>query len=429
MLPLLLNSSSCPSAPRRLPKASMLLLQPFCVKILDFRAKLVEESRYETDGGGAEPCPRRVFPEVQTVPVGSVLRNSPGRDPGPQAALHGVPPQAFLALSAFKGGRSCLYLSKMTTFPPSAPSLSPAPAVARPRSRSRCRKSPGTWESPEAVRRTRPSRGSCPVREAPAGRPLPAGSHSRRPLPAGPAPGPRCTPKRSQRASRRAVPSGGGSAGKRRGAIGAASGPPDLERAAAAASRRGSRLPLPPPLPLYGVERSAPQESRGESPHSARGGGEENTRGVAPAFPERRSCRPAAPGAAPPSWREGNPCSRPAPSRTAPRSLPSRCCPLPVPRGSNPPRAGAVRRGRGRGALEGRRQRLRDPRRLPLALRRRRRRRRGGGDADAAGQQRQQHHVGSGRRRGRPRRGQRPPGPGESLLQGVSAGAEGREGA
>lgn len=38
-----------------------------------------------------------------------------------------------------------------------------------------------------------------------------------------------------------------------------------------------------------------------------------------------------------------------------------------------------MRRGRGRGALEGRRQRLRDPRRLPLALRRRRRRRRGGG--------------------------------------------------
>lgn len=279
MLPLLLNSSSCPSAPRRLPKASMLLLQPFCVKILDFRAKLVEESRYETDGGGAEPCPRRVFPEVQTVPVGSVLRNSPGRDPGPQAALHGVPPQAFLALSAFKGGRSCLYLSKMTTFPPSAPSLSPAPAVARPRSRSRCRKSPGTWESPEAVRRTRPSRGSCPVREAPAGRPLPAGSHSRRPLPAGPAPGPRCTPKRSQRASRRAVPSGGGSAGKRRGAIGAASGPPDLERAAAAASRRGSRLPLPPPPPFRFTAWSVPlRRSPAGRAHIARGAGERRTR-------------------------------------------------------------------------------------------------------------------------------------------------------
>lgn len=42
------------------------------------------------------------------------------------------------------------------------------------------------------------------------------------------------------------------------------------------------------------------------------------------------------------------------------------------------------------------------------------------GDADAAG--RQQHHGGSGRRRGRPRRGRRPPGPRESLLQGVSAG-------
>lgn len=230
-------------------------------------------------------------------------------------------------------------------------------------------------------------------------------------------------PKRSQRASRRAVPSGGESAGKGRGAIGAASGPPDLERAAAAGIAAAS------PPSAYGVERSAPQESRGESPHSAGAGGEENTRGVAPAFPERRSCRPAAlrSGSAFLAG-GGNPSSRPAPSRTAPRSPPSRCCPLPVPRGPNPPRAGAVRRGRGRGALEGRRQRLRDPRRLPLALRRRRRRR-PGGDADAAGQQRQQHHVGSGRRRRRPRRGQRPPGPGESLLQGVSAGAEGREGA
>lgn len=179
---------------------------------------------------------------------------------------------------------------------------------------------------------------------------------------------------------------------------------------------------VPPPLPPLhcGVEHPVPQVWRParESPCKARG----DTRGTDTRIPGRRSCRPAALGAAPPPRRGKFLAALPLPSRAAPLSLspPLLRGPPPAPRPwCRPARAG---RAGGAGVAQPPPRpgpTLRLPRSEPAAPPAR-----PGGDADTAGRQRRQHHVGSGRPRGQPRRGRRPPGPGESLLQGVSVGAE-----
>lgn len=112
---------------------------------------------------------------------------------------------------------------------------------------------------------------------------------------------------------------------------------------------------LPPPLPPLhcGVEHPVPQVWRParESPCKARG----DTRGTDTRIPGRRSCRPAALGAAPPPRRGKFLAALPLPSRAAPLSLSP-----PLLRGPPPPPArGAARRGRG--ALEARGSRSRRP--------------------------------------------------------------------